>query len=135
MNGNDIGRILEEHRIRMIRATGIVCECGLEFETEERHRKHVADRLRTWANGEHGIEYLRRLIARILFLHPWGDGTTVDGGVKCPCGHASDDMPGHHRHVCEELADAIIDTEKEWNRKCTEPRIEETSACITSSER
>lgn len=117
MDRNDIGRILAEHRIHEIRSTCVVCECGLRFEDEEQHRRHVSNRLWTWANGEHGIEYLRCLIARMLILHPWGDGTTVDGEVRCPCGHESDNMLGHHRHVCEELADAIIDTEKEWNRK------------------
>lgn len=116
MDRNDIGRILKEHRIRAIRSTCVVCDCGLEFESEEGHRRHVANRLWTWANGEHGIEYLRCLIARMLVLHPWAwdDITTKDGKFYCPCGHASDTPLEHHRHVCEELADAIIDTEKEW---------------------
>lgn len=114
MDRNDIGRILAEHRILVIRATGIICECGLEFEDEEQHRRHVANRLWTMANGEHGIEYLRCLIARMLVLHPWGDGSTVDGAVYCPCGQESGTELEHHRHVCEELADAIIDTQNEW---------------------
>jgi len=118
MDRDDIRQILDEHRIRVIRSTCVICECGLEFETEEWHRKHVANKLWTWANGERGVEYLRCLIARTLFLlHPWGDGSKVDGEVYCPCGHKSDNEQQHHRHVCEELADAIIDTEKEWNVK------------------
>ena len=51
----------------------------------------------------------------MLILHPWADGTRPDGKACCPCGHTSDDMLAHNRHVCEEMADAIIDTEKEWN--------------------
>lgn len=117
MDRNDIGRILDEHRIRVIRTTSVVCECGLEFEDEDWHRRHVANKLWTWANGEHGIEYLRCLIARMLVLHPWGDGSKVDGAVYCTCGRESATQLEHHRHVCEELADAIIDTEKEWNVK------------------
>ena len=77
----------------------------------------MANKLWTWANGEHGVEYLRRLIARMLYLHPWGDGSKVDGAVHCPRGRESNSEPEHHRHVREELADAIIDTEKEWNVK------------------
>lgn len=114
MDRTDISRVLKEHRILVIRATGIICECGLEFEDEEQHRRHVSNRLWTMANGEHGIEYLRCLIARMLVLHPWGDGSTVDGAVYCPCGHESGTELEHHRHVCEELADAIIDTQNEW---------------------
>lgn len=117
MDRNDIGRILAEHRIHEIRSTCVVCECGLRFEDEEQHRRHVSNRLWTWANGEHGIEYLRCLIARMLVLHPWGEDTSLDGKTYCPCGHESDNPLAHNRHVCEELADAIIDTEKEWNRK------------------
>lgn len=117
MDRNDIGRILAEHRIHEIRSTGIVCECGLRFENEEEHRKHVSNRLWTWANGEHGIEYLRCLIARMLVLHPWDEATSLDGKTYCPCGHESDNPLAHNRHVCEELADAIIDTGKEWNQK------------------
>lgn len=117
MDRTDISRVLKEHRIRVIRATGIICECGLEFEDEEEHRRHVSNRLWTMANGEHGIEYLRRLIERMLILHPWADGTRPDGKACCPCGHTSDDMLAHNRHVCEELADAIIDTQNEWNVK------------------
>ena len=117
MNRNDIGRILADHRIHEIRSTCVVCECGLRFEDEEQHRRHVSNRLWTWANGEHGVEYLRCLIARMLILHPWGDGSTVNGAVYCTCGHKSDNELQHHRHVCEELADAIIGTEKEWNVK------------------
>ena len=116
MDRNDIGRMLAEHRIRVIRMTSVVCECGLEFEDEKEHRRHVANKLWTWANGEHGIEYLRCLIARMLVLHPWSL-ITKDGKFYCPCGHGSDNPLEHHRHVCEELADAIIDTEKEWNVK------------------
>lgn len=114
MDRNDIRQILDEHRIRVIRSTCVVCECGLEFEDEEWHRMHLASKLWTWANGEHGIEYLRCLIERMLILHPWADGTRPDGKACCPCGHTSDDMLAHNRHVCEELADAIIDTEKGW---------------------
>ena len=62
MDRNDISRVLKEHRIRVIRATGIICECGLEFESEEEHRRHVANMLWTWARGERGVGYLRRLI-------------------------------------------------------------------------
>lgn len=117
MNRDGIRKVLDEHRIRVIRMTSVVCECGLEFEDKEQHRRHVANKLWTWANGEHGIEYLRRLIARMLVLHPWGVDTSLDGKVYCPCGRVSDNPLAHHRHVCEELADAIIDTEKEWNTK------------------
>ena len=116
MDRNDIGRILDEHRIHEIRSTCVVCECGLRFEDEEQHRRHVANRLWTWANGEHGIEYLRCLIARMFVLHR-GVDTSPDGKVYCPCGRVSDNPLAHNRHVCEELADAIIDTEKEWNQK------------------
>lgn len=117
MNRNDISRVLDEHRIRVMCSTRIICDCGLEFDGGKEYRRHVANKLWTWANGEHGIEYLRCLIARMLFLHPWGDGTTVDGTVRCQCGHESGTELEHHRHVCEELADAIIDMEKEWNVK------------------
>ena len=119
MDRNDIGRILADHRIHEIRSTCVVCECGLRFEDEEQHRRHVSNRLWTWANGEHGIEYLRCLIARMLVLHPWAldDVTKKAGKFYCPCGHGSDNPLEHHRHVCEELADAIINTEKEWNQK------------------
>ena len=120
MNRNDITRVLDEHRIRQIlRPMCVVCECGLEFDDEDWHRRHVANRLWTALNEQSGIEYLRNLIARMLVLHPWAwdDVTTKDGKVCCPCGHASDTPLEHHRHVCEELADAIIDTEKEWNLK------------------
>lgn len=119
MDRTDIRRILDEHRMRVIHATGVVCECGLKFESEESHRRHVANRLWTWVNGARGIEYLRCLIARMLVIHPWAwdDITTKDRKFYCPCGHASDTPLEHHRHVCEELADAIIDTEKEWNVK------------------
>jgi len=117
MNRDDISRMLKEHRILVFRSTFVTCACGLDFRSEEEHRKHVANRLWTWANGEHGVEYLRRLIERMLILHPWADGTRPDGGACCPCGHTSDNMLAHNRHVCEEMADAIIDTEKEWNQK------------------
>lgn len=117
MNRNDIKQILDEHRIRGIRMTSVVCECGLEFEDEDWHRRHVANKLWTWANGEHGVEYLRRLIMSVLTIHPWDDGSAMDGRVCCPCGRASDNPLDHREHVCEELADAIIDTEKEWNVK------------------
>ena len=117
MDRDDIGRILADHRMHEIRSTCVVCECGLRFEDEEQHRRHVSNRLWTWANGEHGIEYLRCLIARMLVLHPWGVDTSLDGKVNCPCGHVSDNPLAHNRHVCEEMADAIIDTEKEWNEK------------------
>lgn len=117
MNRNDIRQILDEHRIRVIRMTCVVCECGLEFEDEDWHRRHVANKLWTMLSEERGIEYLRRLIERMLILHPWADGTRPDGEACCPCGHTSDNMLAHNRHVCEEMADAIIDTEKEWNLK------------------
>ena len=115
MDRNDIGRILAEHRIHEIRSTCVVCECGLRFEDEEQHRSHVENKLWVALSEQRGVEYLRRLIARMLILHPWGDGTKVDGSVYCPCGHESDNPLAHNRHVCEEMADAIIDTEKEWN--------------------
>lgn len=119
MDRNDISRVLDEHRIRVMCSTRIICDCGLEFDGGKEYRRHVANKLWTWANGEHGIEYLRSLIARMLVLHPWAwdDITTKDRKFYCPCGHASDTPLEHHRHVCEELADAIIDTEKEWNEK------------------
>ena len=117
MDRNDIGRILAEHRIHEIRSTCVVCECGLRFEDEEQHRSHVENKLWVALSEQRGVEYLRRLIARMLILHPWGDGTKVDGSVYCPCGHESDNLLAHNRHVCEEMADAIIDTEKEWNLK------------------
>ena len=117
MNRDSIEQILAEHRIHEIRSTCVVCECGLRFEDEEQHRRHVSNKLWTWANGESGIEYLRCIIARMLVLHPWGEATSLDGKTYCPCGHASDNPLAHNRHVCEELADAIIDTEEEWNVK------------------
>ena len=117
MDRNDIGQILKEHRICEIRSTCVVCECGLEFEDEESHRRHVANRLWTWVNGARGIEYLRCLIARMLVLHPLVMDISLDGKVNCPCGRVSDSLLAHNRHVCEEMADAIIDTEKEWNEK------------------
>lgn len=117
MNRNDIRQVLDEHRIWIIRTTGVVCECGLEFEDEEEHRRHVANKLWTMLSEERGIEYLRGLIMRMLIIHPWNDGTAPDEEMTCPCGHVSDNPLAHNRHVCEELADAIIDTEKEWNEK------------------
>lgn len=117
MDRNDIRRVLDEHQIRTIRTTSVVCECGLEFEDEEWHRRHVANRLWTSLNDERGIEYLRGLIARMLVVHPWNEATSLDGKTHCPCGHESDNPLAHNRHVCEEMADAIIDTEREWNRK------------------
>lgn len=119
MDRDDIGRILAEHRIHEIRSTCVVCECGLRFKDEEQHRRHVSNRLWTWANRESGIACIRCLIARTLATHPWAwdDVTTKDGKVYCPCGHESGSELEHHRHVCEELADAIIDTENEWSTK------------------
>jgi len=117
MNSDSIEQILAEHRIHEIRSTCVVCECGLRFEDEEQHRRHVSNRLWTWANGESGIEYLRCIIARTLAIHSWDEATSLGGKVYCPCGHESDSPLAHNRHVCEELADAIIDTESEWNVK------------------
>lgn len=117
MDRNDIRQILDEHRIRVIRSTCVVCECGLEFEDEESHRRHVENKLWTALNEQSSVEYLRCLIARMLYLHPWGVDASLDGKTYCPCGHESGTELEHHRHVCEEMADAIIDTEKEWNLK------------------
>ena len=117
MNRNDISRVLDEHRIRVMCSTRIICDCGLEFESTEEHRRHVANKLWTMLSEERGIEYLRSLIMRMLIIHPWSDGTAPDGETCCPCGHASDNPFEHNKHVCEELANAIIDTEKEWNVK------------------
>ena len=117
MNRNDIRRVLKEHRIRVIRATGVICECGLEFETEEWHRKHVENKLWVTLSEQRGVEYLRRLIEQMLVLHPWDKDMMTDGKVCCPCGHESDNPLAHNRHVCEEMADAIIDNEREWNLK------------------
>lgn len=117
MDRNDIRQILDEHRIRVIRSTCVVCECGLEFEDEESHRRHVENKLWTALNEQSSVEYLCCLIARMLVLHPWGVDTSPDGKVYCPCGRVSDSPLAHNRHVCEEMADAIIDTEKEWNLK------------------
>lgn len=117
MNRNDIRRVLDEHRIRVIRAMCVICDCGLEFENEEEHRRHVENKLWATLSEQRGIEYLRNLIMRTLILHPWADGTTPDGRACCPCGHTSDNLLDHNSHVCEEMADAIIDTEKEWNLK------------------
>lgn len=117
MNRNDIRRVLDEHRIRVIRAMCVICDCGLEFENEEEHRRHVENKLWATLSEQRGIEYLRGLIARMLVLHPWDEATSLDGKTYCPCGHESDSPLAHNRHVCEEMADAIIDTEKEWNAK------------------
>ena len=117
MNRDDIRRVLDEHQMQVIRSTCVTCRCGLEFENTKEHRRHVANKLWTMLSEERGIEYLRRLIMRMLIVHPWSDGTTPDGETCCPCGHASDNPFEHNKHVCDELANAIIDTEKEWNVK------------------
>lgn len=117
MDRSDIERLLDEHRIRVIRSTCIICDCGLELYDKDEHRRHVANKLWTAVSEERGVEYLRCLIARMLVAHPWDDGTVRDGEIYCPCGHKSGNPLEHNRHVCEEMADAIISTESAWNLK------------------